>query len=63
MNNQLSELLRSAPTNCWLALDEEQTEVVAGSKDLQAAVQGAQAKGVQNPILVWAPETWVPSVL
>jgi len=63
MNTRLSELLKSAPTNCWLALNRDQTLVVASSEDPQRAVQEALAKGEQDPILVWAPKAWAPSVL
>ena len=63
MTNSLAEVLKSAPTNCWLALNRDQTAVVAASEDPERAVQEALAKGELEPILIWAPEAWVPSVL
>jgi hypothetical protein len=60
--NDLSILLAKAPRNCWLALNEDQTAVVGRGESLIEAVKEANAKGVQDPIVLWAPKAWKPTV-
>lgn len=60
--NDLSILLSKAPRNCWLALNEEQTAVVGRGESMEEAVKEANAAGVQDPIVIWAPKTWMPTV-
>ncbi len=62
MQFDLSTLLSKAPRDCWLALNEEQTVVVGRGETLEEAVKEANANGVQDPIVIWAPKTWVPVV-
>jgi hypothetical protein len=59
----LSRVLAEAPRNCWLALDEDETKVVGHGKTPEDALAEAHANGVADPILMWAPETWLPQVL
>jgi len=58
----ISELIRNAPRNCWLAFNDEQSEVVGYGDTIAAAVDAAQAKGVKEPVLLWSPEEWLPAV-
>ena len=58
----LSTLLSKAPRNCWLALNEEQTIVVGRGETMEEAVKEANANGIQDPIVIWAPKTWMPVV-
>jgi hypothetical protein len=60
--HDLSVLLAEAPRNCWLALNEEQTKVVGRGETIKEAVAEAQKSGVQDPIVMWAPKQWIPSV-
>jgi hypothetical protein len=59
---ELAEILRAAPRNCWLALDEEETRVVAHGKTPDEAAEQAQQNGVEEPVLIWAPEKWTARV-
>ncbi len=59
--NDLSILLSKAPRNCWLALNEDQTAVVGRGESMEEAVKEANAAGVQDPIVIWAPKTWAPT--
>lgn len=58
----ISEIIRNAPRNCWLALNDEQTEVVGYGDTPDAAIDAAEANGVQDPVLFWSPKNWVPAV-
>ena len=61
-NVDLSELLAKAPRDCWLALNENQSEVVGRGETMRDAVEEARKKGVDDPIVLWAPKTWMPQV-
>ncbi len=58
----ISEVIRNAPRNCWLALNDDQSAVVGYGDTPDAAIDAAEAKGVQDPVLFWSPTNWVPSV-
>lgn len=58
----ISEIVRNAPRNCWLALNDEQTEVVGFGDTPDAAIDAALAKGVGDAVLLWSPEEWRPAV-
>ena len=58
----LSAILLEAPRNCWLALNEEQTAVVGAGRTIEEAIEKAKAKGVEDPIIIWAPKEWIPSI-
>ncbi len=60
--NDLSMLLSKAPRDCWLALNEDQTAVVGRGETLAEAVKEANANGVQDPIVIWAPKVWRPAI-
>lgn len=60
--NDLSILLSKAPRDCWLALNEDQTAVVGRGETLTEAVREANANGVQDPIVIWAPKAWRPAI-
>ncbi len=58
----LASALLEAPRNRWLALNEEETEVVGQGETPEAALTEAQARGVTDPLLIWAPESWLARV-
>jgi hypothetical protein len=58
----ISEIVRSAPRNCWLALNDEQSEVVGYGDTMDAAIDAAQVRGVEDPVLLWSPKEWIPAV-
>jgi hypothetical protein len=63
LNSDISNLIDKAPRNCWLALNDEQSELVGYGDTPDAAVDAAQKNGVQEPILIWSPSQWIPAVL
>jgi len=58
----LSIALAEAPRNCWVALDPEETKVVGSGKNPEAAIAGARANGIADPVLIWSPESWTPVI-
>ena len=58
----ISEIVRNAPRNCWLALNDEETEVVGHGDTVDLAIDAAHKKGIKKPILLWSPEEWIPTV-
>jgi len=58
----LSTLLEKAPRNCWLALNEDQSEVVGRGETVRDAIEEAKKAGVDDPIVLWAPKEWIPTV-
>jgi len=59
----LAALLRDAPRNCWLALNEDESKIVGRGETVEEAVAEARKAGVEDPIIVWSPKSWIPSVL
>ena len=58
----ISEVIRNAPRNCWLALSDDQSELLGYGETIDAAVDAAEAKGIKEPVLLWSPEEWMPAV-
>jgi len=58
----LTPVLAGAPRNCWLALNEKETEIVGRGETMTEAVEEAKKHGVDDPIVIWAPKTWSPAV-
>jgi len=58
----LSQLLADAPRNCWLSLDESQTKIIGRGETLEEAIAEAKRAGVDDPIVMWSPKKWMPSV-
>jgi hypothetical protein len=58
----LSKILSESGRDCWLALSEDESSVVGRGDTPEEAVKEAQRAGVSDPILIWAPKTWTPSV-
>ena len=59
----LSTLLQNAPRNCWLALGDDESSIVGRGESVNEAVEEARKMGVEDPVIVWSPKTWVPMVL
>jgi len=58
----LSELLKKAPRECWLALTSDETKIVGRGEDIAEAVEEAKENGENDPVLIWAPKVWIPAV-
>ena len=59
----LAVLLRNAPRNCWLALSDDELRIVGRGESVADAVEEAKKAGVEDPVIVWSPKTWIPMIL
>jgi hypothetical protein len=59
----LSTVLNNAPRNCWLALSDDETKIVGRGESIADAVKEAKKAGIEDPVVVWSPKTWIPRIL
>jgi hypothetical protein len=57
MNNiiDLSVVLSSAPRECWLAINEDGTKIIAWRETIEDTVRKAKEAGVDEPLMYWSP--------
>ncbi len=60
--NERLEILRKAPSNSWLAFDENESRLVGVAPTYAEAVELAAKEGVQDPVLVKTPDEWLTPV-
>jgi hypothetical protein len=60
--SNFSQILLKSPKNCWLALAEDESKVVATGLTLDEAEAKAKNEGIEDPLLIWSPENWAPRV-
>jgi len=53
----ISKLLAGIPKGAWVALSKDEDRVVAYSADLQDAIDQANQKGENDPVVIRVPET------
>lgn len=53
------ELLRNAPKDSWVALSEDETEIVAIGSTFMEADAIAKNSGAQNYVLTRTPDEWL----
>jgi hypothetical protein len=59
----LSALLRNAPRNCWLALSEDESKIIGRGESVAEVMEEAKKAGVEDPVVMWSPKSWLPTVL
>jgi len=60
--SDFSQMLLDSPRNCWLALAEDESKIVATGLTPEEAEANAKKVGIDDPLLVWAPEDWTARV-
>jgi hypothetical protein len=60
--SHFSQILLESPKNCWLALAEDESKVVATGLTPDEAEAKAKKQGIEDPLLIWSPEDWAPRV-
>lgn len=58
-----ARILREAPPKTWIAFSADESEVIAQAPTYEETVSIAESKGVDDPVLLMTPESWVPMVL
>jgi hypothetical protein len=54
------EALRSAPLDSWIALAEDESRVIATGATYEEVVAKSDEAGVQDPLIVKTPKSWLP---
>ena len=54
------EALRSAPLDSWIALSEDETKVVAVGSTYAEVAENSERAGVEDPLIVKTPVSWIP---
>jgi hypothetical protein len=57
-NDARLEALKSAPLDSWIALSEDESEIVAVGSTYEEAVKKSESAGVSDPILIKTPKNW-----
>ena len=52
--------LQSAPLDAWIALSEDESEVVATGATYDEVVRNSEIAGLSDPILIKTPKAWKP---
>ncbi len=60
MSDLRFEALKSAPLDCWIALSEDESKIVAIGPSYEEAVKQSEDAGVMDPVLVKTPPAWLP---
>jgi hypothetical protein len=58
-----ADALLNAPLDRWIALSEDESEIIAVGSTFDEAAQKAKAQGVSDPIIVKTPEAWTSRVM
>lgn len=54
------EALRSAPLDSWIALAEDESRIIATGATYEEVVIKSDQAGVQHPVIVRTPKSWLP---
>jgi hypothetical protein len=54
------DLLRSAPLNKWIALSEDESNIVAVGETYGEVSALSDLAGISDPLILKTPEEWVP---
>ena len=53
-------LLRSAPLNKWIALSDDESQIVAVGETYSEVSALSDLAGISDPIILKTPQEWVP---
>ena len=54
------EALRAAPLDAWVALAEDESRIVAVGATYEEVVTKSNEAGVQDPVIIRTPQSWLP---
>lgn len=52
--------LREAPLDSWVALSEDEGRIVAVGATFEEVTRNSELAGVEDPVLVKTPKSWLP---
>jgi hypothetical protein len=54
-------ILREAPRDCWIAIVEEQSRIVASGPEFSDVVDEAERLGFSDPLMIRTARVWAPT--
>jgi hypothetical protein len=57
-NDARIQALRSAPLNSWVALSDDETNIVAVGETYEQVVKASDNAGVDDPVIIKTPKVW-----
>jgi hypothetical protein len=54
------EVLQSAPLDKWIALSEDESEIVGIRSSYDEAVANSEKAGAKDPVIIKTPKAWAP---
>jgi hypothetical protein len=54
------EMLRLAPLNAWVALSEDESQIIAVARTYSEVVALSHKNGVHDPVILKTPSEWAP---
>lgn len=54
------EVLQSAPLDKWIALSDDESEIVGIGSSYDEAVANSEKAGVKDPVIIKTPKAWAP---
>ena len=54
-----TEALRSVPLDSWIALAQDESRIIATGATYEEVVAKSDEAGVQGPLIVKTPESWL----
>jgi TPP-dependent indolepyruvate ferredoxin oxidoreductase alpha subunit len=58
LNLPRSEALRSAPLDSWVAIDENETRIIAAGATYEEVSQKLDDAGIDDAVIIKTPESW-----
>jgi len=52
--------LRKAPLDSWVALSEDESQIIAVGSTYDEVVRNSEAAGVSDPVILKMPSVWMP---
>lgn len=54
------ELLTQAPLDCWIALTDDESAIIATGATYEEVVRNSERAGVDDPVILKTPASWLP---
>ena len=52
--------LRDAPLDSWIALSEDESRIVAVGTSFEEVTRNSEMAGVEDPLVIKTPKSWLP---
>jgi hypothetical protein len=52
--------LRNAPMDSWIALSEDESKIVAVGASFEEVTRNSEIAGVEDPLVIKTPKSWLP---